>query len=426
MFLDSLDSLLLKTYDVYEPIETEIIKKMVKHGDTVLDIGAHIGYYTLILAKLVGKSGKVFAFEPNPDNFALLKKNIELNGYQNVVLEQKAVINKTGKSELHLCKDNTGDHRISWTGDGREKIDVDAVRLDDYFSEYDENINFIKMDIQGCECLALQGMSAFLQKNNNVAIVMELSPELIKQTGVDPKRCLQSLIDDGYNLYGIESDKCDVKRSSVNRLLDTSSITDVFCTKSVVDFEINPGMPRIPLMVRSIDGDKTLLIGLFAPVLEVGGGGVPTFRPCMDIRPLPTVDIVSNLEEPFPIQDEFFGSVFGNYVIEHLSWRKVRQFVSECHRILKPGSKCVMVTANTKAQCIRAINEDLPIDEASSLLFGGQDYPDNTHKNFLSPEYAIKIFKEGGFYDVIIHPHPASDTDMIIEAIKSSAVIRIG
>jgi len=168
------------------------------------------------------------------------------------------------------------------------------------------------------------------------------------------------------------------------------------------------------------------LIDLFDPVLEVGGGDRPSFRPNMDIRSLPTVDIVANLEEPFPIPSESYGSVFGNYVIEHLSWRKIRQFITECHRVLLPGGKCVMVTANTEAQCIRAVKENMPLDEISSLLFGGQDYPDNTHKNFLSPKHAVSLFKDCGFHDVLIHPHPASSTDMIIEARKSAAVIRFG
>jgi|LGVE01.1.fsa_nt_gb predicted SAM-dependent methyltransferase len=167
-------------------------------------------------------------------------------------------------------------------------------------------------------------------------------------------------------------------------------------------------------------------IKLFEPVLELGGGDRPTVRPNMDIRPLPTVDIVANLEEPFPIPDESYNSVFGNYILEHLSWRSVPQFVSECHRILKPGGNAVFVVPNTLAQCKRAVETDIWTDEISCMLFGGQDYSDNTHKNALSPDYAIGMFKQCGFYDVIIYAHPVADTDMIIEGIKSSAVIRIG
>jgi predicted SAM-dependent methyltransferase len=168
------------------------------------------------------------------------------------------------------------------------------------------------------------------------------------------------------------------------------------------------------------------MIKLPEPILEVGGGGQPSFRPNMDVRPLPTVDIVANLEEPFPIPDESYGSVYGHYVIEHLSWPTVRQFIAECHRVLVPGGTCVHVTADTEAQCKLALETEGWTEEISNMLFGGQDYSDNTHKNALSPEYAARMFRECGFYEVIIHPHPVSGTDMIIEAIKSSAVIRIG
>lgn len=97
MFLDSKDSLGLSLKGVHEEFETELVKRMIKRGDVVLDIGANIGYYTLIFAKIVGEDGKVFAFEPDPTNFALLKRNVEINGYKNILLVQKAVSNKSGK-----------------------------------------------------------------------------------------------------------------------------------------------------------------------------------------------------------------------------------------------------------------------------------------------------------------------------------------
>ncbi len=89
MFLDPGDSLNLSINGVYGELDTQIIREQIKEGDIVIDVGANIGYYTLIFAQLVGKTGKVFAFEPEPKNFEILKKNIEINNYGNVTVEKK-------------------------------------------------------------------------------------------------------------------------------------------------------------------------------------------------------------------------------------------------------------------------------------------------------------------------------------------------
>jgi tRNA G37 N-methylase Trm5 len=120
MYLDSKESLDLSIYGVYEEYETDLIKKEIDRGDVVLDLGANIGYYTLLFAKKVGDEGRVYAFEPDPTNFSLLKKNVEINGYRNVVLIQKAVSNKNGKLKLYLNEDNKGDHRFYNSHDGRK------------------------------------------------------------------------------------------------------------------------------------------------------------------------------------------------------------------------------------------------------------------------------------------------------------------
>jgi len=112
MFLDSFDSLKLSINKSYEEFETEVTKKIVNDGDVVLDIGANIGYYTLIFAKLVGKNGKVYAFEPEPNNLAILKKNIEINGYKNIEVIDKVVSNKNGTVKLYISEQNKGHHSI--------------------------------------------------------------------------------------------------------------------------------------------------------------------------------------------------------------------------------------------------------------------------------------------------------------------------
>ncbi len=220
MFLDSKDILGLSINGIHEPFETELVKKETKNGDVVLDIGANIGYYTLIFAKLVGEEGKVFAFEPDPDNFSLLKKNVEINGYRNVILVQKAVSNKTEKIRLYLSEENEADHRIYNSHDGRQFIEIEAIRLDDYFKNYNGKIDFIKMDIQGAEGGAIQGMPLLLQKTNNLKMVTEFWPIGFKRFGIKPEEYLKLLLKHGFKLYLINEQKKEIEAiTNISKLL---------------------------------------------------------------------------------------------------------------------------------------------------------------------------------------------------------------
>lgn len=220
MFLDLNDSLFLSVKGIHEPFETEVVKKEVKEGDVVLDIGAHIGYYTLIFARLVGEKGKVFAFEPAPDNFALLKKNVGINGYQNVILEQKAVSNKTAKIKLYFEEENVTDHKIYNSPDGHESIEIEAIRLDDYFENYNGKIDFIKMDIEGAEWMALQGMSNLLKGNKTVKIVIEFVPSL-RKFGIEPVESLKLLLGHGFKLYDVNEWEKRIEPVNIPKLLGT-------------------------------------------------------------------------------------------------------------------------------------------------------------------------------------------------------------
>ena len=120
LFLDKEDSLMLSIkHHEHEQLTVEYFKKIIKKGDIVLDLGANIGYYTLIFAKLVGEVGHVFAFEPDPSNFELLSKNVKENKHENVTLIQKAVSDKNEKIKLYVSKRDLASHRIF---DSKEKI----------------------------------------------------------------------------------------------------------------------------------------------------------------------------------------------------------------------------------------------------------------------------------------------------------------
>ena len=109
--LDPLDSLELSIFRSYEPFETSLLTAEVRPGMTIVDIGANIGYYTLLFSKLTGESGCVYAFEPEPKNFALLQQNLSRNNRTNVVAFNLAASDLTGESFLYLSSENHGDHQ---------------------------------------------------------------------------------------------------------------------------------------------------------------------------------------------------------------------------------------------------------------------------------------------------------------------------
>lgn len=222
MFINPQDMVVSKKLvfdNAWEPFETEIFKREIKPGDVVVDLGANIGYYTLLAASLVGPGGKVYAFEPEPDNFALLKKNVEANRFPNVVLEQKAVSNQSGKLKLYVSDQNKGDHQIYASGERRSFVEISAVRLDDYFSGYAGTVDIVKMDIQGAEGLALEGMEKLLARFPKLKLFTEYCPERLRKCGTDPRDYLCRLKTAGFRLQNIDDHKNRMAEVSVEDLL---------------------------------------------------------------------------------------------------------------------------------------------------------------------------------------------------------------
>ena len=185
---------------VWEAVESKLFKKVIRKGMTVLDLGANVGWYTLIAAKSAGKSGKVYAFEPDADNCALLRKNVQINGYKNVIVEQKAALDHNGKIKLFLSRDNLGDHRTYDSHDGRKWASAEGIVLDDYFDDNHKKIDVIKMDIQGAEMAALAGMEKIIRANDKLKMLVEFSPSLIEKSGFSPEDFLNRIVQFGFKI----------------------------------------------------------------------------------------------------------------------------------------------------------------------------------------------------------------------------------
>jgi FkbM family methyltransferase len=194
----------------YEPFETSLIEKLAKPGMFVLDVGANVGYYTVILASKVGRSGQVIAFEPDPDNLVLLRRNIQSNRLSNVVCEQAAVMSYEGEATLYRSSINYGDHRVFDSQDDRDfndgrprsTVSIRTVSLDKYLRDIGIRPDLVKMDIQGAEMLALPGMIDTLS-NPNVMLFCEFWPYALRRAGSEPIKFLQTLKQIGFELFEI-------------------------------------------------------------------------------------------------------------------------------------------------------------------------------------------------------------------------------
>lgn len=181
----------------YEPAVCETLMRLVRPGWTVADLGAHIGYFTLLLAKLVGRQGRVVAFEPNPANFHALQENVRANGYENVVLELKAVSNSCGLVSMYMRASSS---EGSLVGEFGEPVPVQGITLDSYWRHLgNPALHLIKMDIEGAEDLAVEGMAEILERHRPIIIVEIHAPNDGK-----PSCSLDCLKRRAYQLYRLD------------------------------------------------------------------------------------------------------------------------------------------------------------------------------------------------------------------------------
>jgi FkbM family methyltransferase len=203
--------------EVWEPLETAAFLAHAREGMCVFDVGANIGYYTLLAARAVGPSGRVYAFEPEPHNFELLTRNVAENGFTNVRPVNAAVSNRAGIVRLHLDDANFGAHSFdpgSVRNSSGRSVEAETVRLDDFAEEagaFDASI-LVKVDVQGAEGLVVEGGRRLLALPK-VTAFMEFWPEALARAQADAACLLADLEKLGFRFENVESP--EAKRCSL-------------------------------------------------------------------------------------------------------------------------------------------------------------------------------------------------------------------
>ncbi len=235
---------------VWEPHVTEAFRARLGPGDVCVDIGAHIGYYTLLASKLVGPGGKVYAFEPSPGAFRALEQNLVRNGVTNVMpLNVAAGAHGSTGTLYELAEGSSGNSSLSprllesphaGTADEYTPVEVEICAADsrvppDEFAR----VRMIKVDVEGYEVEALRGVERILAVGAPIAVIVELSPEwsldppapfvegLCRRHGLTPYRLVNEYSLDGYfpariqppvPIDAVPAERCDlllVRSSSV-------------------------------------------------------------------------------------------------------------------------------------------------------------------------------------------------------------------
>jgi FkbM family methyltransferase len=187
----------------FEPFTTAAIRRILKKGDVALDIGANMGCHSLPMAKMVGETGRVIAFEPMPWARKKLASNIALNSFSNLQVVPMGLSDSAGRTMIHF--------RSSWSLDAKgmsfedptstEKCAVEMVRLDDFLRGQNvARIDFIKLDVDGFELKVLRGARATLESQHPV-ILMELGAYTLRDAGDDIQDLVRFLLDLGYRFY---------------------------------------------------------------------------------------------------------------------------------------------------------------------------------------------------------------------------------
>ena len=178
-------------YGNWEPEEAALLRELTPVGGHVVDLGAHVGYHTLVAAAAVGPTGRVTAVEANPDNAKLLRANVERAGAMHVRVVHAAAWDTPGRVRLNVSDENSGDHRVG----GRARLGgIRAVTVDSLVG--DRRVDVVKSDLQGRDHVALRGMADTIRRWHPV-ILTEFWPLGIRDVGDDPYAVL-----DAYRAYG--------------------------------------------------------------------------------------------------------------------------------------------------------------------------------------------------------------------------------
>lgn len=193
----------VRDHGTWEPRECELIRGRLRPGNSFIDVGAHTGYLAIVAANVVGPGGWGLAVEAAPNNFALLRKNLDRAGVKWVQAVHAAAGDVTGGAIVSFSEDNTGDHR-AYAIPGRRAAAIPAKVIDDLVPD-DQAVDFVKIDVQGTDHRVVRGLRRLLLRWGPT-ILVEYWPAGIEDAGDDPEEVVEFYRGLGLDIRCLDTD----------------------------------------------------------------------------------------------------------------------------------------------------------------------------------------------------------------------------
>lgn len=215
--------------------EAALLRLLVRPGMQVVDVGANVGLYSLLLGRLVGERGCVYSFEPEPHLCATLRENCGSNGMTNLIPFEYAAGPSNARARFHRSTFNSGDNCLEDGPPDTATLEVTVVRIDDILPE--KRIDFVKIDVQGHELGALVGMERLLSLNPDVRVFFEFWPEGLRRAGDSPESLLDFFRKRDFLLYETAGAHLRPARDPVRLLasLPAARYTNLLASRSALD-----------------------------------------------------------------------------------------------------------------------------------------------------------------------------------------------
>lgn len=210
-----------------EPFTAELFARSVREGATVIDGGSYLGFYALLAARRIGPEGTVFAFEPNPELFEAMRRNVHENGFDDRVIPLPVGIGADrGRSRFYIDEGDGSKSSLFEPQRLRDVTVAESMSLDEVLGA--QPVDLIKLDIEGGEVDALRGMRETLASSSDPTLIVECNPSALARAGRSARTLLRELDAAGLEVEAIDDERwelCPVREA----LAETDEHVNLFC-----------------------------------------------------------------------------------------------------------------------------------------------------------------------------------------------------